>query len=93
MKCSATLRYQTQNPQELYELLISEDYDFKDKEVIIEISIKISKNDENKNTSEEEVVVEIQAATPHLLKVVTTAVNDSCEVIRKTQELIQNNLN
>lgn len=84
MKCFATLRYQTQNPQELYELLNSEDYNFKDKDILI----KISRND----SSLEEVIVEIQAATPHLLKVATTAVNDSCEVIRKTHELIKNSL-
>ncbi|MFT4243861.1 MAG: hypothetical protein ACMXYB_00200 [Candidatus Woesearchaeota archaeon] len=80
MKCSATLRYKSKNSKELYELLKSEDYDFKNKQISIEISV------DNVNS---QVLVEIEAQTPQLLKIVTTAINDSCEVIRKTQEVIQ----
>ena len=80
MKCSATLTYKVENTKELYELLSSEDYDFKNKEISIEISI---------DDSNSQVLVQIEAQTPQLLKIATTAVNDSCEVIRKTHEVIQ----
>lgn len=79
MKSSATLKYSCEYNGELYELLMSEDYDFGQKE----ISIKIEKD----NT---QVIVEIEAKTPQLLKIATTAVNDSCEIIRKTNEVIKN---
>lgn len=79
MKSSATLKYSCEYNDELYELLMSEDYDFGQKE----ISIKIEKNST-------QVIVEIEAKTPQLLKIATTAVNDSCEIIRKTNEVIKN---
>lgn len=83
MKCSAILKYESKNTQELYELLSSEDYDFGNKEITIKISI------DNNNS---QVLIEIEAQTPQLLKIATTAVNDSCEVIRKTQEIVESNL-
>lgn len=79
MKSNAILKYSCEYCDDLYELLKSEDYDFGQKK----ISINISKH-------ECEVVVEIDANTPQLLKIATTAVNDSCEVIRKTYEVIKN---
>ena len=83
MKCSAILKYESKKTQELYELLSSEDYDFGNKEITIKISI------DNNNSH---VLIEIEAQTPQLLKIATTAVNDSCEVIRKTQEIVESNL-
>lgn len=79
MKSSATLKYSSSYNDELYNLLMSEDYDFGQKE----ISIKIEKDST-------QVIVEIEAKTPQLLKIATTAVNDSCEIIRKTNEVIKN---
>jgi hypothetical protein len=77
MKSKAILQYMTTQTQLLYDLLSSEDYNFKPKEIEIEIL-----------KQENCVEVHIQAETPQLLKIATTAVNDSCEVIRKTKGCI-----
>ena len=79
MKSSATLKYSCEYNDDLYELLKSEDYDFGKKEISIDI---LKQNNE--------IIVEINAKTPQLLKIATTAVNDSCEIIRKTNEIIEN---
>ncbi|MFP4402284.1 MAG: hypothetical protein ACLFPL_03540 [Candidatus Nanoarchaeia archaeon] len=82
MRATATLQFETTYNEVLYDLLQSEDYNFKPKELNIEI-IK----------QPHCVEVQIRANTPQLLKIATTAVSDSCEVIRKTQELVEEQKN
>ena len=76
MKSSATLEFQTQDPQKLAELLHSEEYDFNS-----EIQISIHKKENG-------VQVNVLANTPQQLKIGTTAVINSCDVIYKTKQVL-----
>ena len=78
MKSTAVLQFEVNDTKKLLTLLSSEDYDFNNKQINLQIS-----------EVELGVQVTIQASTPQLLKIATTAVCDSCEVIRKTQQTIQ----
>lgn len=79
MKSNATLHFDFQNPKQLYDLLITEDYDFKGKEIEVKI-----------NQFDSYVEVIVIASTPQLLKIGTTAVINSCDVIYKTINVVNN---
>ena len=77
MQVSAILQFNIGNNEQLYELLESEEFDFTK-----EIEITTQKKQEC-------VQVIVKAKNLHYLKIGTTAVIQSCDIIAKTLETVK----